>query len=372
MAVVFALGLAGCGAGGGSAPDPGSVEFDTAAWGTDFSERSVPLEEFASGGPGKDGIPAIDRPRFVAVEEAERILEDRESIAVVEIGGAAKAYPIRIMVWHEIVNDHLGDRPIALTYCPLCNSTVAFNRQVGDRTLDFGTTGNLRKSDLVMYDRQTESWWQQLTGEAVVGELTGETLEAIPSQILSWREFKRLYPDGRVLSTETGHDRPYGENPYVGYEQPDSAPFALAGQADSRLPPKERVAAVQTGAESAIVYPFSKLRREAPLPDQLDGRPVVVFFDSSVASALDEAAVAGGRSVGAAAVFSRRLAGRTLNFAPGPRPGAFRDAQTGSTWTMDGRAVDGQLRGERLTPLVSDDQFWFALAAFFPEASIRR
>jgi hypothetical protein len=372
VVVVFALGLAGCGANSGSPPDPGSVEFDTGAWSTDFSERSVPLEDFVGGGPGKDGIPAIDRPRFVALEEGEGFLEDREPVAAVELGGAAKAYPIRIMVWHEIVNDEIAGKPIALTYCPLCNSTVAFDRRLDDRVLDFGTTGNLRNSDLVMYDRQTESWWQQLTAEAVVGELTGKRLEAIPSQILSWAQFKRLHPDGSVLSTETGHDRPYGENPYVGYDQPDSAPFALGGQADDRLPPKERVAAVRTGPESAVVYPFSTLRREAPLADQLDGRPVVVFFDPSVASALDEAAVAGGRSVGAAAVFDRRVGGRMLDFAPGPRPGAFRDAQTGSTWTIDGRALAGPLRGERLTPLISDDQFWFALAAFFPEASIRR
>lgn len=372
MAVAVALGLAGCGTGGGSAPEAGSVDFDTAAWSTDFSRATVPLEEFASGGPGKDGIPAIDRPRFVGIAAAERFLEADEPVAAVRIGTTAKAYPIRILVWHEIVNDRLGGRPIAMSYCPLCNSTVAFERRLGDRVLDFGTTGNLRNSDLVMYDRQTESWWQQLTGEAVVGELNGERLEAIPSQILSWREFKRLHPDGRVLSTETGHDRPYGENPYAGYDRPDSAPFALGEPADDRLPPKERVAAVQTGAESAIVYPFARLRREAPLADEIDGRPVVVFFDPSVASALDETAIAGGRPVGGAAVFARRARGRTLGFAPGPRPGTFGDAETGSTWGMDGRAVAGPLRGERLTPLVSDDQFWFALAAFFPEASIRR
>lgn len=365
----IAAAIVGC---GGTGEDLSRAPFDTAGWSTDFSERTVPLSEFASGGPGKDGIPAIDRPRFVGVAEGDRFLEAPEPVAAVELGGAAKAYPIRILVWHEIVNDRLGGRPIAVTYCPLCNSTVVFDRRLGDRVLDFGTTGNLRNSDLVMYDRQTESWWQQLTREAVVGELSGEELSAIPSQLLSWAQFKRLHPNGTVLSTETGHDRPYGENPYAGYDRPDSAPFAFAGPTDDRLPAKERVAAVRTGPESAVVYPFSRLAREAAVEDEIGGRPVVVFFDPSVASPLDEAAVAGGRPVGAAAVFGRRAAERTLSFEPGPEPGTFRDTQTGSRWAMDGRAINGPLDGEQLAQLVSDDQFWFALAAFFPEAEIRR
>lgn len=369
-ALALALALAGCGAGGEG--DSDAAHLDTGGWSTDFSKHDVPLSEFVSGGPGKDGIPAIDRPRFVDVAGGDRFLDDPEPVAAVEVGDAVKAYPIRIMVWHEIVNDSLGGRPIAVTYCPLCNSTVVFDRRFGDRVLDFGTTGNLRKSDLVMYDRQTESWWQQLTLEAMVGELTGERLRAIPSQILSWEEFKRLNPGGRVLSTETGHNRPYGENPYAGYDRPDSAPFGFDGPTDDRLPAKERVAAVQTGPESAVVYPFSRLARDAPVEDEIGDRPVVVFFDPSVASPLDEAAVAGGRPVGAAAVFARRAAGRTLSFEPGPEPGTFRDTRTGSTWGMDGRATAGELRGERLAQLVADDQFWFALAAFLPEASIRR
>jgi len=367
----LALAFAGCGVGGEQSAPPAPA-FDPGGWGTDFSQRTVSLSEFASGGPGKDGIPAIDRPRFVGIAAGERFLEPREPVAAVEVGGAARAYPIRILVWHEIVNDRIGGRPIVVTYCPLCNSTVAFQRRIGDRVLDFGTTGNLRNSDLVMYDRQTESWWQQLTGGALVGELSGERLRAIPSQILSWVQFTRLHPDGRVLSTDTGFDRPYGENPYVGYEQPRSTPFALAGRPDDRLPPKERVAAVRTGPRSAVVYPFTRLRREAPVVDEIAGRPVVVFFDPSVASALDEATVAGGRSVGGAAVFDRRVAGRTLSFAPGPRPGASRDSATGSTWGMDGRASAGPLRDEALARLVSDNQFWFALAAFFPRAEVRR
>jgi hypothetical protein len=249
---------------------------------------------------------------------------------------------------------------------------VAFSRIVRGRALSFGTTGNLRNSDLVMYDRQTESWWQQLTAQAVVGKLSGTKLDVLPSQILSWAEFKRAHPNGMVLSRNTGYDRPYGQNPYAGYDQPNSPPFALSDQPDPKLPPKERVAAVQTGHRSAVVYPFSDLKSDAPVNDEIDRRPVVVFFDPRVGSALDAPEVSLGRDVGAAAVFSRRLGDHALSFEPGAEPGTFRDCQTGSTWDMSGRATDGPLEGQRLDQIPSDDQFWFALAAFFPEAEIRQ
>ncbi len=374
---VLTLALAGCGAAG-SAGLPADLDFSSHGWSTDFSEHAVPLTQFASGGPGKDGIPAIDRPRFVDVAAANRFLSDREPVAVVQLDGKAKAYPLQIMVWHEIVNDKLAGRSIALTYCPLCNSTVAFDRRVGGRTLSFGTTGNLRNSDLVMFDRQTESWWQQITGQAVVGELTGTMLRAIPSQILSWAQFKRLHPDGRVLSRQTGYNRPYGQNPYAGYDRPDSAPFALRSQPDRRLPPKERVVAVQTGERAAVVYSFSRLGHQTPINDTVPRpavvgtTPVVVFFDPKIASPLDTPTVSSGRDVGAAAVFERKVADRTLIFVRGPKPGTFRDRQTGSTWDMSGHSIAGRLKGSSLRQIESDDQFWFALAAFFPRAEIRR
>jgi hypothetical protein len=384
--VLAAAVLAGCGgaSGGGdsggatagsAAPGssrPPDLQVSTAGWKTDFAEHGVPLDQFASGGPGKDGIPAIDHPRFVRVEAADRFLTDEEPVAVVELDGAVKAYPIQIMVWHEIVNDTIAGHPIALTYCPLCNSTVAFSRVVGGRTVSFGTTGNLRNSDLVMYDRQTESWWQQLTAEAVVGRLTGTKLDVLPSQILSWVQFKRAHPDGLVLSRDTGHDRPYGQNPYAGYDQPNSAPFAFSGQPDPKLPPKERVAAVRTGLRSAVVYPFSRLERDAPVNDDIEGKPAVVFFDSKVASPLDAPEVSLGRDVGTAAVFDRIVGGRRLSFQQRGSRGTFRDRETGSTWDIGGRAIAGQLKGERLKQIPSDDQFWFALAAFYPHAEIRR
>jgi len=202
--------------------------------------------------------------------------------------------------------------------------------------------------------------------------LTGTRLEVLASQILSWDEFRRAHPGGEVLSRDTGFDRDYGRNPYLAYDSdPDSQPFLLPGEPDRSLPPKERVAAVRTGERSAVVYPFGHLRDEAPIENEIDGRPIVVFYDPDVASALDASAISEGRSVGAAAVFERTAAGRRLEFAPGAEDGTFRDSQTGSTWNMSGEATAGPLAGTRLEQVPHDDQFWFAVAAFFEDAEIR-
>ena len=203
-------------------PAPKSLQFSTGGWKTDFERHSVPLAEIFSGGPGRDEIPPIDAPMFLSVAENPRILDKEEPVIVLEIDGEARAYPLRILIWHEIVNDELAEVPVVVTYCPLCNTAITFDRRVNDAVLDFGTTGNLRHSDLVMWDRQTESWWQQITGEAIVSELTGATLEFIPSSIVSWREFSKAYPDATVLARETGHLKNYDSPPYGGLTGPEA------------------------------------------------------------------------------------------------------------------------------------------------------
>jgi hypothetical protein len=244
-----------------------------------------------------------------------------------------------------------------------------FDRRVRGRTLTFGTTGNLRNSDLVMWDRQTESWWQQLTAEAVVGKLTGTTLTVLPSQTLSWADFKRIYPEGDVLSRETGVQRDYGHNPYEGYDQPGSAPLLFEGNTDERLPPKERVVAVFGGRETVVV-PFSRLARETVVHTEVRGRQVVVFYKSGVVSPLDARTIADSRDIGTAAAFDRTVGGRRLSFVR--RADGFVDSETGSGWDIAGRAVEGELAGTRLQPVRHDQQFWFALAAFVPDARIER
>jgi Protein of unknown function (DUF3179) len=371
---------AGCGGGGHKdtrtgapasqpARPPTGVSFSTEGWSTDWSKHSVPYSEFFSGGPQRDGIPPIDNPKVVPIAKMRGALDDRAPVMVVQQGQAVRAYPLEILVWHEIVNDVLGGRPIAVTYCPLCNSALVFDRRVGRLTLRFGTTGNLRNSDLVMWDRQTESWWQQVTGQAVVGKFTGTQLTALPSETLSWEVFKRRYPAGTVLSLHTGFDRPYGENPYAGYETDPSPSSFFTGKTDSSLPAKERVAAVFAGGR-ALVVPFSKLRKSPVVQTQAGATPVAVFYDPHVRSVLDSTHVSRSIEVGTATAFDRRIGGRTLDFAP--RAGQFVDRQTGSTWDITGTAVAGRLRGQKLRPIRHDEQFWFALAAFVPHARILR
>jgi hypothetical protein len=342
-------------------------QFSTRGWKTDFSRHSVPLSEISSGGPPRDGIPPIDAPKFLNVAGGDGFLKDQEPVVAFEMNGDARAYPIQILMWHEIVNDTVADVPVAVTFCPLCNTAIAFDRRLDGRALDFGTTGNLRHSDLVMWDRQTESWWQQVTGEAIVGELTGRRLTFLPAAIVSWREFKAAYPRGQVLSTDTGHERRYGVNPYAGYDDADESPFLFNGTPDKRLPPKERVVTVSLGDEDAA-YPFPVLEQLRVVNDTVDGRPVVVLWQKGTVSALDRPAIAGSRDVGAAVVYSPLVDGRRLTFRADGN--GFVDAETGSRWTLLGRATTGPLAGRQLEPVVSANHFWFAWAVFKPNTRV--
>jgi hypothetical protein len=350
------------------------MPFDTGAqerWRTDFTRHTVPLEEIVRGGPPKDGIPAIDDPEFVTVRAADRWLRDREPVIVVRHEDDVRAYPYQIMIYHEIVNDVVGGKPLSVTYCPLCNTALVFERQHEEHLFDFGTTGRLRMSDLVMYDRQTESWWQQASGEAIVGTLAGERLTLHPAQSTSWGQFKETYPSGRVLSRDTGHDRPYGRNPYEGYDTGDGPIRSFfRGDADNRLPPMERVAAVTIGDRS-VAYPFSDLGERRVVNDDLGGEAVVVFWTPGTASALDRSEIAEGRDVGSSGVFRATLGERRLTFEPRDDD-RFSDRETGSTWDVTGQAVGGPLAGARLDPIPHGDYLWFAWAAFRPDTEVRK
>ena len=344
-----------------------SVPFDTSEWKTDFTKHSVPLAEIMSGGPPKDGIPAIDKPELITISAADEWLTPKEPMVFFERNGDARAYPLQILIWHEITNDTVGGVPVAITFCPLCNTAIAFDRRVGARVLDFGTIGRLRFSDLVMYDRQTESWWQQATGEAIVGELTGTHLVPLPAQIISWDTFKRAFPGGRVLSRHTGYRRAYGQNPYAGYDSIDSSPFLYRGPRDARLRPMERVVAVSVGTDDAA-YPFGVLQKVHAVNDTVGGREIVVLFEDGVASALDQSSIAGSRDIGTAAVFERMVNGKTLTFTWNAT--GVSDQQTGSAWSILGGAVAGPLKGVRLTPVVHGQPFWFAWAVFRPHTRV--
>ena len=333
---------------------------------TDFDRRIVDLSEIMSGGPPRDGIPAVDLPRYVSTEVAAEWLDPDEPVIAVESGGEARAYPLQILIWHEIANDVLGGTPISVTFCPLCNSAIVFDRRLDGAVLDFGTTGRLRRSDLVMYDRQTETWWQQLTGAGIIGEHAGRELVRLPAAVVAWNDFHTGYPDATVLSRETGHARPYGSNPYSGYDSA-TRPFLFRGTPDPRLPAMERVLHVSAGGAERI-YPFGAFADEPVINDEVGGEPVVVMSRSGTLSVLDRNRIADSRRIPSAAAYSRRIEGRVLEFEL--REGRIADSTTGSTWNLFGEAVAGALAGSRLTPLSRGDHFAFAWLAFHPDADI--
>jgi hypothetical protein len=320
-----------------------------------------------SGGPPPDGIPPIDEPRFLPAEDVPWLADD-EAVIALSLDDEHRAYPVQIMVWHEIVNDTVGGRPVSVTYCPLCNSALAFDRRLDDRVLTFGTSGKLYLSDLVMYDRQTESLWSQLEGRAIAGVLTGAQLERIPVQTVSWAQWRDAHPDGWVLSRDTGETRDYGRNPYVGYDETTSDPFLFDGDADPRLAPKERVLGLGD-PDDPVAVPLAVLADRRVLEVEVAGRDVVLWAAQGLRSALDSEDIAEGREIATTGAFVSKADGRALTFrANGAQ--TFVDEQTGSTWDVLGRAVSGPLTGTELEAVGHLDTFWFAWAAFHPETRL--
>jgi hypothetical protein len=324
--------------------------------------------ELVAGGPPPDGIPPIDRPVFEKASEAGWLAE-REAVLAFSLAGEERAYPVQVMIWHEIVNDTVGGIPVAVTYCPLCNSAVAFDRRLEERVLDFGTSGKLWRSALVMYDRQTQSLWSHFTGQSIAGVLTGETLESFPVSTVSWSAWRNAHPDGLVLNRNTGFSRDYGRNPYIGYDEPRARPFLFRGDPDRRLQPKTRIVGIVVGGESVAVV-LEPLARARVIELEARGQPLVVWSGPGVASALDRAEVAEGRIVGETGVFDPVVDGRRLRFVP--HGDQFADVETRSTWSVLGRGVSGPHAGKALRAIEHIDTFWFAWAAFQPDTRIVR
>ena len=293
-------------------------------WETDFTKATVAFSEIVSGGPPRDGIPPIDRPKFEPALEVEAYA-DREPVIQLVFGDVARAYPLSVLTWHEIVNDTFAGVPVAVTYCPLCNASIVFDRRFDGRILDFGTTGLLRNSDLIMYDRQTESWWQQFTGQAIVGRHAGATLDFIPSRVVSFGEFRSTHPDGEVLVPADDAFRDYGRNPYVNYDS-RSAPYPLyTGELPAQIDPLERVVVVRRDDDDVVAVTLAHLRNLGRV--EIDG--VSLEWAEGMASALDSPDISRGRDVGSVAVSDRS--------------------------------------GE---PLIHDVTFAFVLFAFHPEATV--
>tara|TARA_R110000868_G_scaffold11981_46_gene58241 strand:- start:1575 stop:2642 length:1068 start_codon:yes stop_codon:yes gene_type:complete len=261
-------------------------------WKTDFSQSSITFDEILSGGPPRDGIPSIDDPKFVAAKDITN-LGALEPVIRVEINGDIRAYPLQVMTWHEIVNDIVGGTPVAVTYCPLCNSALVFDRTTDGVMLEFGTTGKLRNSDLVMYDRQTESWWQQFTGTAIVGKLLGTDLRMIPSRVESFERFVNANPDGKVLVPNNPKMRRYGSNPYVSYDSRNTPYPLFRGDLPSDIDPMLRVVVVkQDGAPKATTLTHLREQSSVRLGN------VELTWEGGQNSALDTDRISEGRDVG--------------------------------------------------------------------------
>ena len=348
--------------------DPAAA-IETYSWSsqfsTDFTRHIIDYSDILSGGPPKDGIPSIDSPKFIPIHQASDWIKPQEPVILLpDINGESRIYPIQILMWHEIVNDRIQGKPVAVTYCPLCTTGVVFSAQVGDMHLDFGVTGLLRYSNMIMYDRYSESWWQQATGAALAGKFTGENLEILPSLTLSFENASAGHPDALVLSRDTEFMRAYGRNPYIGYDT-SGIPFLYQGPGiDESMEMLDRVIALRVNGEVDAVS-YALLKEEHLVEREIGGKPVAVFWVPGTSSALDAGDISSGRDIGSANAFFSQLGNLKLEFQY--LGGDFIDIQTGTRWNTTGKATAGDLQGESLVPVTAVEHFWFSYQAFMNE-----
>lgn len=348
---------------------------------TNFSKTSIAFEEVQSGGPRIDGIPPYYPPdyrypdevptwgrqvplyqvAYASIAETSAWLPDEQPVIAIEVNGDARAYPLILLNNHEIANTEQGGIPILVTFCPLCYTPVVYDRRVGGEAYHFGVTGLLRNSALIMWDHETQSFWQQFTGQAIIGEMTGQRLTEIPSIVVSWGEFKTAYPDGQALANPDSVNL-MDDISYTGYDT-NGDPVLFTGMVDNRLPSMERVLGYH-GPSGIMAYPFSQLAKVGVVNSQFDQQPIVILWQAGAVSLFSSEL-----AIGSAALYAATLPdGMPLTFEW--TEGQFRDTQTGSLWDVFGQAIDGELAGMSLTQLPANLHFWFAWAAFYPTTQI--
>lgn len=335
-----------------AAPPPGAAtptEEAVTIMETDGVLHTIPLEKIKSGGPPKDGIPSIDEPVFVAAADAD-FLSDSDTVIGLNLNGDARAYPLLILVWHEIVNDEVGGIPVAVTYCPLCYTSQVFERVIQGEAVEFGTTGKLYQSNLLMYDRLTDTYWSQVLGTAVKGPLSGDRLERVPFDIVSWGDWKVLHPETVVLSTDTGHIRSYGVDPYGTYYTDPRIIFPVDNP-DDRMHPKEIVIGLGLGGVHKA-YRQADIESAVAINDSVGGTDVLLLS----------------MFPGNTRAFDRVLDGQVLSFVH--EDGRVTDLGSGSEWNYDGLAISGSLAGEQLERLAIEPGFWFEWATIYPDTLI--
>jgi hypothetical protein len=313
------------------------------------SSPLVPLEKIVSGGPPQDGIPSIDNPKFVSFEKAT-FMQDGDIVIGLRHNGITKAYPLKILVWHEIVNDDIGGLPVAVTYCPLCFTNMVFERTIDGNVVEFGTSGKLYNSNLVMYDRFSNSLWSQAMAKGIVGKYSGYDLERVPFDLAYWRDWKQIYPNTLVLSTDTGSTRPYGVDPYGDYYTSSQIFFPVEHR-DDRLGPKELVMGLEHNGNYKA-YKLDDIERQKVINDSVGEKQVMLVSQYPFM----------------ARAYDRTLEGLILEFQL--TDNKLTDKQTGSEWNFEGEAISGSLKGKQLARLALDPSFWFSWIAFHPDTKL--
>jgi hypothetical protein len=323
------------------------------------TKQIVPLDQIVSGGPPRDGIPSIDNPKFVSTEEASfNFLQGSDLVIGLEINEDVRAYPLKILVWHEIVNDHVGGTPVAVTYCPLCFSSQVFNRTLDGQVVEFGTSGKLYNSNLVMYDRTSESLWSQAMAKGIVGKHAGKDLERIPFDVAAWNEWKKLHPESKVLSTDTGFGRPYGVDPYGNYYTEPNILFPVSHK-DDRFGLKEIVIGLEDNGKHKA-YRISDIENNKVVNDAIGNKQIaLVSLEPFMVHVFD-------RSI---QVESSTKA-TTLQLEYESSSNLLADKETGTKWNFDGKAVEGRMKAISLTRLPLDEGFWFSWVAFHPDTEV--
>ncbi len=329
----------------------------------------VPLNQILSGGPPPDGIPPIENPKYITAAEADAFLSDDEFVLGITRKGISRAYPLQILVWHEIVNDEFNGKLLLITYCPLCFTGIAFEPFIGDEPVTFGTSGKLYNSDLVMYDRKTSSYWSQITGQAIRGELAGLALEKVPIDTIRWGDWKEIHPDTQVLSRDTGFNRAYGQEPYAGYYNGGGPIFPVASS-DSRLPEKTIVHGVSIDG-LARAYPEQSIADVGGIVNDIIGSVNLLIVQNPDQITGPDGGL-GSRVVSSRVtrIFDRTVDGIALDFEI--IGGKLFDKQTGSEWSFEGVALSGLHEGKSLTRIPSTPEFWFAWSSFYPDTEIFR
>ncbi len=334
-----------------SITNPTSVNFESTLtlMETNGVKHLIPLDKIKGGGPPKDGIPSIDNPIFTDVPNSN-FMSDSDVVIGLEINGESKAYPLFILVWHEIVNDKVGGTPVSVTYCPLCYTNQVFERIIDGQEVEFGTSGKLYNSNLLMYDRLTESYWSQALGMAVKGELSGYQLNIIPFDVITWGDWKTLHSDTLVMTTDTGHIRSYATDPYGSYYTEPRIMFPV-DYSDDRMFPKEIILGFNQD-DIYKAYKQNDIESNIILNDSIGEIPVMLvslFSQNSRA-------------------FERTIDDQILDFVYVDNK--ITDTLTNSEWNYDGLSISGKYEGKQLERIPIEPGFWFAWVAFHPETLV--